>query len=208
MGKLEGAVSVAGGGTNQVSAITVTGGPTGGTFTVTVGGQTTAGQAYNVSAATLESALEGLSTVASVTVARSGAGSAGDPYVWSVTFDGTDAATAFTVSADGSSLTGGATPDAGVSTTTAAVALAAADIDVRDTDIVSVELVYDADAAGSVVLKGTLTGDGYDTLATDTAAASTTAIVHIVDMPVKTLRIDPTGLTAGTVDISLAKWRS
>jgi hypothetical protein len=39
------------------------GGATGGTFTVTFGGQTTSGQAYNVTAANLKSAIEGLSTV-------------------------------------------------------------------------------------------------------------------------------------------------
>lgn len=75
----------------------------GGTFTITVDGQTTSGIAYNASAATIATAVEGLSTVADVTV--TGAGTSGDP--WRMEFVGTDAETSFSVSFDGSSLTGG-----------------------------------------------------------------------------------------------------
>lgn len=56
---------------------------TGGTFTVTVDGQTTAGQAYNVSAANLKTAIDALSSVGT-TVSVTGTGTVGDP--WIVTF--------------------------------------------------------------------------------------------------------------------------
>lgn len=56
---------------NNVQTITMT--ATGGTFTVSYKGQATAAQAYNVAAATLQTALEGLSTIGAgkVTVALS-----------------------------------------------------------------------------------------------------------------------------------------
>jgi hypothetical protein len=64
------------------TAVITLGTQSSGTFTVSYLGQTTAGQAYNVAAATLQTALQGLSTVGAgnATVA----GSAGGPYT--VTF--------------------------------------------------------------------------------------------------------------------------
>jgi RHS repeat-associated protein len=56
---------------------------TGGTFKLSSGGQTTAAIAYNATAATVDSALEALSTVDTVTVT----GNAGGPYT--ITFTGT-----------------------------------------------------------------------------------------------------------------------
>lgn len=94
---------------SAVQTVTITGGPTGGTFTISYNGQTTAGIAYNATAATVQTAFTGLSTVGSgnATVA----GSAGGPYT--ITFSGSLANTSVgTVTASGASLTGGTSPAA------------------------------------------------------------------------------------------------
>jgi hypothetical protein len=59
---------------NYASVQTITISATGGTFTVSYKGQTTAGQAFNVSASNLQTALQGLSTIGSgnATVSLSG----------------------------------------------------------------------------------------------------------------------------------------
>lgn len=67
-------------GTNEQQTITLATGASGGTFTLTYGGATTAALAYNISAANLELALEGLSGVGSGNVSISGSGP------WTVTF--------------------------------------------------------------------------------------------------------------------------
>jgi hypothetical protein len=89
-------------GVNEVNLLTID--ATGGTFTVTVNGQTTSAVAENASAATLQTALEALSNVApgDVTVT----GSAGGPYT--ITWAAALANTNITITADGTSLTGGA----------------------------------------------------------------------------------------------------
>lgn len=114
--------------TNPATAVvTINGSPTGGTFTVSVttyttandangnpvttaNTQTTAGVAYNASAATLQTAIRGLSnvggTLATVT------GSAGGPYT--ITFDASLGQVA--VASDGTSLTGGSSPTATTAT--------------------------------------------------------------------------------------------
>lgn len=73
--------------TNEKQLLTISGGATGGDFTITLSGQTTSAIAYNATAATVETELESLSTVNSVTVT----GNAGGP--WTVEFDGADAGT-------------------------------------------------------------------------------------------------------------------
>lgn len=101
---------------SEEQTVTVNGSPTGGTFTLTYAGQTTSGIAYNATAATVQSALQGLSTIGSgnATVA----GSAGGPYT--VTFAGTLAnLPTSTLVADGSSLTGGTSPSVTVAVTQA-----------------------------------------------------------------------------------------
>src|SRR5262249_33864161 len=50
---------------DNVQQVTLTGNPTGGTFTLTFGGQTTSAIAYNASAATVQSALQALSSIGS-----------------------------------------------------------------------------------------------------------------------------------------------
>ncbi len=102
----------------EKQTVTITGTPTGGTFTLTFGGQTTAAIAYNATAATVEAALELLSTIGQGNVQVTG--SAGGPYT--VEFVGqlqnTNVAA---MTADGASLTGGTAPAVAVTTATAGV---------------------------------------------------------------------------------------
>lgn len=81
-----GAAMFDGFGVNEVQTITVV--ATGGTFTVTFEGQTTTSIAFNAAASTVTSRLEALSNVGvgDVTVQRTGAGTSGNPYIWTVTF--------------------------------------------------------------------------------------------------------------------------
>ena len=86
--------------TNEVQVVTVNGTPTGGTFTLTFRGATTSGLAYNAAASTVQTALQGLSTIGSGNAAVSG--SAGAPYT--VTFASVLAATSVDqITSDGSS---------------------------------------------------------------------------------------------------------
>jgi len=102
--------------TNEVQTVTLDGPPTGGTFTLSFDGDTTSAIAYNAAASAVQSALQALGSIglgaAGVT------GSAGGPYT--VTFQGTLAATNVAqMTGDGSSLTGAATQTLTVTTTTA-----------------------------------------------------------------------------------------
>ncbi len=72
-------------GTNERQTLTLDAATTGGTFAVTFRGQTTGPIAYDAAAATLETALEGLSTIGAGNVAV--AGSAGGP--WTIDFENT-----------------------------------------------------------------------------------------------------------------------
>lgn len=99
-------------GVNQKQTITLVGGPTSGTFTVTHAGNTTAGIAFDASAATFETAFEGLASVGAGngTTTRSGAGTAASPYVYTVEFTGTLAGTTQPlITASGASLDGAQT---------------------------------------------------------------------------------------------------
>jgi YD repeat-containing protein len=62
---------------DSVQQVQLTGGPTGGTFTLSFGGQTTAAIAYNATAATVQAALQALSTIGAGNVLV--AGGAGGP---------------------------------------------------------------------------------------------------------------------------------
>jgi hypothetical protein len=99
---------------SEVQTVTITGTPTGGTFTLSLGGATTAALAYNAPTATVQTALQGLSTIGSGNVTVTG--TAGTTYT--CTFAGTlanqDVATMTAVG----SLTGGTSPTVGVATTT------------------------------------------------------------------------------------------
>ena len=101
--------------TDEVQTITVNGSPTGGTFTLAFRGAATSGLAYNAAASTVQTALQGLSTIGSGNATVSG--SAGGPYT--VTFASALAATAVDeITADGSSLSGGTAPSVTVTTAT------------------------------------------------------------------------------------------
>lgn len=73
-----GALSDTDPGLNEQQTVTIGGTPTGGTFALTFDGQTTSALAYNASAATVEAALEALSTIGVGNVRVTGA--AGGPY--------------------------------------------------------------------------------------------------------------------------------
>lgn len=79
------------------------GSPSAGTFTLTYKGQTTSGIAYNATAATVQTALQGLSTIGSGNATVTG--SAGGPY--SVVFAGTLAQDTTAMTGSGAGLTGG-----------------------------------------------------------------------------------------------------
>lgn len=99
---------------NEVQTISLTGSPSGGTFTLTHDSNTTSGLAYNAAAATVQSALEGLTSIGAGNCTVTG--SAGGP--WTVTFGSSLAATNVdAITGDGSSLTTTAQASA-VSTTT------------------------------------------------------------------------------------------
>lgn len=92
---------------DEVQTITTTGSPTGGTFTVTEEGQTTTAIAYNATAATVQTALQALSTIGAGNVTVTG--SAGGPYT--VTFTGVLAGIGVTLmTSSGAALTGGTSP--------------------------------------------------------------------------------------------------
>jgi RHS repeat-associated protein len=101
---------------DAVQVVKLTGNPTGGTFTLTFGGQTTSGIAYNASAATVDSALEALSSVGSGNVVVTAAAGGG----WQVRFAGSLAGKyQAKMTASGAGLTGGSSPSVAVSTLSA-----------------------------------------------------------------------------------------
>lgn len=124
----------AGSATNEVQEVAISGTPTGGTFTLTFHGQTTAAIAYDAAASAVQSALEALSNVSSGDVSCSGGALPGSAVT--VTFQGNYAATDVEqMTADGSGLTGGTSPDAAVTTTTPGVSAKSAQILTIGSDI-------------------------------------------------------------------------
>lgn len=103
---------------NEIQTVTITGGPTGGTFTLTYAGQTTAGIPYNATPAQVQAALRLLSNIAPAGVKATGtalpAGSVAVEFVNQL--GGTDVAA---MTANSAGLTGGTTPTAVVTQTTA-----------------------------------------------------------------------------------------
>ena len=101
------------GGQNEKQQVTLPGSPTGGTFTLSFDGQVSATIAYNASAATVETALEGLSNITAGDVVVTG--DAGGPYAieFASTYANTDVSP---LVADGSSLTGVASVSVTVAT--------------------------------------------------------------------------------------------
>ncbi|WP_439623362.1 RHS repeat-associated core domain-containing protein [Gemmata sp.] len=101
---------------DAVQTVKLTGAPTGGTFTLSFGGQTTAAIAYNASAATVQTALQALTSVGAgnaVVTAAPGGG-------WQVRFAGTLAGKwQAKLTASGAGLTGGSSPAVAVATLSA-----------------------------------------------------------------------------------------
>ncbi|RJO72981.1 hypothetical protein D5S18_22160 [Nocardia panacis] len=101
--------------TNEKQTVSITGTPTGGTFTLTYKGKSTTALVYNATAAQVQAALAGLSTIGAGNVAV--AGTPGASYV--VSFQGALAATNLPVMTASSSFTGGTSPSIAVAETTA-----------------------------------------------------------------------------------------
>jgi RHS repeat-associated protein len=100
-------VTSTGYGADSVQQVQLTGTPTGGTFTLTFNGQTTSSIAYNASAATVQSAVQGLSSIGSGNALV--AGGIGGP--WQVRFVGTlGGSVRPALTGNGSGLTGGTSP--------------------------------------------------------------------------------------------------
>ncbi len=96
---------------DEVQTITVTGSPTGGTFVLRFGGQNTSAIAYNASAATVQSALQALSSIGSGNALVTGAN--GGP--WTVEFVGTlGFASQSLITLQTNSLTGGTSPSVAI----------------------------------------------------------------------------------------------
>ncbi|OWK35000.1 Alkaline phosphatase [Fimbriiglobus ruber] len=92
---------------DAVQTVQLTGSPTGGTFTLTFGGQTTSAIAYNATAATVQSDLQGLSSIGSGNAIVTPADGSG----WTVRFAGSLAGVyQVAVTGSGASLTGGTLP--------------------------------------------------------------------------------------------------
>ena len=102
---------------DEQQTMTITGSPTGGTFTLAYQGETTSALNHNSSAATVQSALEALSSIGSGNVSCSGGDLPGTAVV--VTFQGTlENTDTDPLMADGSGLTGGTSPAVTVEETT------------------------------------------------------------------------------------------
>jgi hypothetical protein len=103
---------------NEVQTVTITGTPTGGTFTLSFDGATTSGIAYNANAATVQAALEALSSVDAGAVVVTGGPGPGTAFT--VTFSGTQfqGTNVPAMTASGASLTGGTSPDVTIATST------------------------------------------------------------------------------------------
>ncbi len=99
---------------DEVQRVALSGGPTGGTFTLSFGGYTTSTIASNASAATVQTALQALTSIGSGNALVMG-GSGGP---WAVRFAGSLAGTdQAQLTASGAGLTGGTSPSVAVTTT-------------------------------------------------------------------------------------------
>jgi flagellar hook protein FlgE len=105
-------------GVDEIQTVAITGTPTGGTFTLSYGGATTGAIAYNASAATVDAALEALSTIPASGVTCAGGALPGTAVT--VTFDGTtlDETDVALMTIDTTGLTGGSSPAGTVTETT------------------------------------------------------------------------------------------
>jgi RHS repeat-associated protein len=99
---------------DSVQQVQLTGNPTGGTFTLTFNGQTTSALAYNASAATVQSALQALSSIGGGNALVASGTSGG----WVVRFAGSLAGSPEpALTGNGSGLTGGTNPSVAITVT-------------------------------------------------------------------------------------------
>lgn len=105
---------------SEEQTLTITGSPTGGTFTLTFEGQTTDPIAYDATAAAVQAALEGLSTIGAGNVAGGGGALPGSAIT--MTFQGDLANQPQPLVVVSASLTGGTSPAAAITRTTAGIA--------------------------------------------------------------------------------------
>jgi hypothetical protein len=113
------AITLSAGGVNAVQQLAITGSPTGGSFTLTKGANTTAAIAWNATAAIVQAALQLLASVGTGGVACTGGPLPATPIL--CTFVGVNATVPVTLMTDTSTLTGGTTPDAVVTSLTTGV---------------------------------------------------------------------------------------
>ncbi|SRR5579884_735727 len=99
---------------DEIQSISISGGPTGGTFTLTFGGQTTSTIAYNASAATVQAALNALSSIGANGVTCSGGPLPGTAITVEFTGSGLKDSNQALITANSSGLTGGTTPTVNV----------------------------------------------------------------------------------------------
>lgn len=141
---------------SEVQSLAITGTPTGGTFTLTFRGQTTSGIAHSANAATVQAALEALSTIGSGNVTCTGGALPGTAVT--ITFASSLANTDVDEITATSSLTGGTSPAVAVTVTTQGNYLAAyAESPISGNEV----CVYLDSASGS--LGSTLLTDVYET---------------------------------------------
>lgn len=105
---------------NEKQKIILSGGPTGGTWSLTFAGQTATGLAHDISDSALATALEALSNIGAgdVSVARSGTGSAADPYIYTVEFINALKGVDHALMTSSNTFTGGTSPGVAISVVT------------------------------------------------------------------------------------------
>jgi hypothetical protein len=114
------AIAIANEVANEVHTLTVTGNPTGGTFTLTYAGQISAPIAWNANAATVQAALQALTTIGNGNAVCAGGPLPGTGIT--ITFAGTLGNLPVNLITHTDLLTGGVTPAAAIARTTAGVA--------------------------------------------------------------------------------------
>jgi len=159
-------------GTSEVQTVTVTGTPTGGTFKLSYRGRATTAIAYNANSATVQAALEALSTIGSGNVAASGSLSSG----MTITFQGAlEKFVAQTLILADNSLTGGTSPSVTIQETTPGISASGR-------GAVAGRLLIDTTNGVAYVNKGTQTAPVWTKLvARSVEAASADGAITIPD---------------------------
>lgn len=115
-----GALADAPPGVDELQTLTITGTPTGGTFTLTFMGQTTTTIAYNATSATVQAALEALTTIGIGDIVCAGGALPGTPVT--IQFQGAlGRKNVPAITGTFTGLTGGSTPDGSIAETTPGV---------------------------------------------------------------------------------------